>query len=117
MAFRQKGIGHDMVPQNPNADKTILFADDDGQLPKFVAALLTRRGYNLAPRIANRASWIVRAGPGDEAKIFLALLPRQQIERKPTFASRLRSRRARPRQHPIHLEAVRLERPGKLQTR
>jgi hypothetical protein len=41
MAFRQKGIGHDMVPQNPNADKTILFADDDGQLPKFVAALLT----------------------------------------------------------------------------
>ncbi len=36
-----------MVPQNPNADRTILFADDDGQLQKFVAALLIKCGYNL----------------------------------------------------------------------
>jgi len=36
-----------MVPDNPNKDKTILFADDDGQLQAFVAALLIRCGYNV----------------------------------------------------------------------
>jgi DNA-binding NtrC family response regulator len=36
-----------MIPENPNAGKTILFADDDGQLQKFVAALLTKSGYHL----------------------------------------------------------------------
>ena len=36
-----------MVPQDSNADKTILFADDDGQIQKFVAALLSKCGYNL----------------------------------------------------------------------
>jgi DNA-binding response OmpR family regulator len=42
-----KGLDHEMVPQNPNADKTILFADDDGQLQKFVADLLIKAGYTL----------------------------------------------------------------------
>jgi DNA-binding NtrC family response regulator len=36
-----------MVPENPNANKTILFADDDGQLQQFVATLLTKCGYHL----------------------------------------------------------------------
>jgi DNA-binding NtrC family response regulator len=36
-----------MLPKNTNADKTILFADDDGPLQKFVAALLTKVGYKL----------------------------------------------------------------------
>ena len=36
-----------MVPQNPNADQTILFAEDDVPLQKFVAALLIRAGYSL----------------------------------------------------------------------
>jgi DNA-binding response OmpR family regulator len=36
-----------MVPENPNKDKTILFADDDGQVQKFVAALLLKQGYNV----------------------------------------------------------------------
>ena len=36
-----------MDPQNTNADKTILFAEDDGPLQKFVAALLTKTGYTL----------------------------------------------------------------------
>jgi DNA-binding response OmpR family regulator len=30
-----------------NSDKTILFADDDGQLQKFVAALLHKCGYKV----------------------------------------------------------------------
>jgi two-component system cell cycle sensor histidine kinase/response regulator CckA len=47
MAFRQKGIVHAMVPQNPNAGKTILFAEDDEPIRKLVAALLTHCGYNL----------------------------------------------------------------------
>ena len=33
--------------QEGNAEKTILFADDDGQLQTFISALLTRCGYNL----------------------------------------------------------------------
>jgi two-component system cell cycle sensor histidine kinase/response regulator CckA len=32
---------------NGNSDKTILFADDDGQLQTLVSALLARCGYNL----------------------------------------------------------------------
>ena len=36
-----------MVPQNPNADRTILFAEDDERVRKFVAATLVRCGYNL----------------------------------------------------------------------
>ena len=40
-----------MVSPSPNADKTILFADEDGILQKFVAALLTRSGYNLIAAI------------------------------------------------------------------
>jgi DNA-binding response OmpR family regulator len=47
MAFRQKGIVHGMVPQNPNADRTILFAEDEGPVRKFVVSLLTQCGYNL----------------------------------------------------------------------
>lgn len=47
MAFRQKWIGCGMVPQNPNADRTILFAEDDARTRKFVSALLTRCGYNV----------------------------------------------------------------------
>jgi DNA-binding NtrC family response regulator len=45
MAFCQKWTK--MVPENFNFTKTILFADDDGQLQKFVAALLTKLGYRL----------------------------------------------------------------------
>src|ERR1035441_8472245 len=44
-----------MAPE-ANSDKTILFADDDGQLQKFVSALLARCGYNL-----------IIAGNGQEA--------------------------------------------------
>jgi len=36
-----------MASQNPNLDKTILLADDDGQLRKFVGSLLTKLGYRL----------------------------------------------------------------------
>jgi DNA-binding NtrC family response regulator len=36
-----------MVPDGPNSNKTILFADDDGQLQKFVATLLTKNGYHI----------------------------------------------------------------------
>jgi DNA-binding response OmpR family regulator len=46
VAFCQK-LSIALVPQNSNAGKTILFADDDSQLQKFVVALLTRCGYNL----------------------------------------------------------------------
>jgi len=37
----------DMDPENPNSNKTILFADDDGQVQKFVAALLMKGGYHV----------------------------------------------------------------------
>ena len=33
--------------ENTNSTKTILLADDDGRLRKFVSELLTRLGYNL----------------------------------------------------------------------
>jgi DNA-binding response OmpR family regulator len=36
-----------MTPENPNSTKTILFADDDGQVQKFVATLLHKNGYNI----------------------------------------------------------------------
>ena len=36
-----------MSTENPNSKKTILLADDDGQLRKFVSTLLTRCGYDL----------------------------------------------------------------------
>jgi len=36
-----------MASTDPNADKTILFADDDGQVQKFVATLLQKNGYNV----------------------------------------------------------------------
>jgi DNA-binding response OmpR family regulator len=36
-----------MVRQDANSQKTILLADDDGPLRKFVAALLIKCGYNL----------------------------------------------------------------------
>ena len=45
-----------MASESPNSDKTILFADDDGQLQKFVAALLHRCGYK-----------VIVAGNGEEA--------------------------------------------------
>jgi DNA-binding response OmpR family regulator len=36
------------LPAKPNnSDKTILFADDDGQVQKFVATLLTKCGYKV----------------------------------------------------------------------
>ena len=56
MAFRQKGRGVMVPPKIPgdsgqvpssNSDKTILFADDDGQLQKLVATLLHKCGYNV----------------------------------------------------------------------
>jgi DNA-binding NtrC family response regulator len=47
MALRQKWTKHEMDSESPNSSKTILFADDDGQLQKFVAALLTKHGYHL----------------------------------------------------------------------
>lgn len=43
-------------PPADNAGKTILFADDDGQVQKFVAALLHRCGYH-----------VIVAGNGTEA--------------------------------------------------
>jgi DNA-binding response OmpR family regulator len=48
MALRLKGdeAGH-MDSENPNSKKTILLADDDGPLRKFLAVLLTKLGYNL----------------------------------------------------------------------
>lgn len=36
-----------MPPPHPNAEKTLLFADNDGQVQKFVATLLIKCGYNL----------------------------------------------------------------------
>ena len=36
-----------MVPENLISTKTILFADDDGQVQKFVAALLAKNGYHI----------------------------------------------------------------------
>jgi two-component system cell cycle sensor histidine kinase/response regulator CckA len=36
-----------MLPDSPNSDKTILFADNDGQVQKFVAMLLKQCGYNV----------------------------------------------------------------------
>jgi DNA-binding NtrC family response regulator len=47
MAFAPERMVSRMVPENPNSKKTILFAEDDGQLQQFVAALLTKQGYNL----------------------------------------------------------------------
>jgi DNA-binding response OmpR family regulator len=47
MAFRRKGTGTIMVPDNPNQDKTILFADDDSQVQRFVAAVLHKNGYQV----------------------------------------------------------------------
>src|SRR5581483_11146003 len=55
MAFRRKD-GHMVPPTVPgdsekvpasNSEKTILFADDDGQVQSFVAALLQRLGYKV----------------------------------------------------------------------
>jgi DNA-binding response OmpR family regulator len=51
MAFRRKVNGHDMVSDNPNKNKTILFADDDGQVQKLVSALLQKSGYNVIAAI------------------------------------------------------------------
>jgi DNA-binding NtrC family response regulator len=45
MAFCRKWTK--MVSENSNASKTILFADDDGQIQKFVAALLAKNGYHV----------------------------------------------------------------------
>ena len=39
--------GNPEAPPDGNADKTILFADDDGQIQKFVAALLHKCGYKV----------------------------------------------------------------------
>ena len=36
-----------MGQENPNSSKTVLFAEDDGQVQKFVSALLTKSGYHL----------------------------------------------------------------------
>jgi len=36
-----------MVQENRNSQRTILLADDNGQLRKFVSDLLTKCGYNL----------------------------------------------------------------------
>jgi DNA-binding response OmpR family regulator len=55
MAFRQKG-GAMVPPKIPgdlettarsNSEKTILFADDEGQIQEFVAALLHKCGYGV----------------------------------------------------------------------
>jgi len=39
--------GSSVKVPNSNSEKTILFADDDGQLQKFVAALLQKCGYKV----------------------------------------------------------------------
>jgi two-component system, cell cycle sensor histidine kinase and response regulator CckA len=36
-----------VVPEGPNSQKTILLADDNGQLRSFVSSLLIKCGYNL----------------------------------------------------------------------
>jgi len=41
------GCGKMTADHLNNSDKTILFADDDGQLQKFVAALLHKCGYKV----------------------------------------------------------------------
>jgi DNA-binding NtrC family response regulator len=36
-----------MNPENPNSSKTILFADADGSVQKFIAGLLNKNGYHV----------------------------------------------------------------------
>ena len=60
-----------MAPKNPNADKTILFADDDGNLQKFVAALLTKAGYTLI--LANDGKDALQKAREYKGKIHLLL--------------------------------------------
>jgi DNA-binding response OmpR family regulator len=64
-------MDHEMVPQNPNADKTILFADDDGNLQKFVAALLIKAGYSVI--LANDGKDALHKARAYKGKIHLLL--------------------------------------------
>ena len=56
---------------NSNADKTILFADDDGPLRSFVAALLVKVGYTLI--IANDGVDALQKAHAHEGVIHLLL--------------------------------------------
>jgi DNA-binding response OmpR family regulator len=47
MFWGANGCGKMTADHLNNSDKTILFADDDGQLQKFVAALLHKCGYKV----------------------------------------------------------------------
>ena len=47
MAFAPEMDRARMVPETLNSSRTILFAEDDGQLQKFVVALLTKHGYHV----------------------------------------------------------------------
>ncbi len=46
MAFYRKGPRM-MVRESRKSQKTILLADDDGQLRRFISSLLSKCGYNL----------------------------------------------------------------------
>jgi DNA-binding NtrC family response regulator len=67
----ERDLDHEMAPKNPNADKTILFADDDGRLQKFVAALLTIAGYTMI--LANDGKDALRKAREYKGKIHLLL--------------------------------------------
>ncbi len=67
----EKDWTHEMALQNPNADKTILFADDDGRLQKFVAALLIKAGYSLI--LANDGKDALQKAREYKGKIHLLL--------------------------------------------
>jgi len=60
-----------MVSENPNSTKTILFAHDDGELQKFVVALLTENGYNLI--LANDGKGALEKARAHEGMIHLLL--------------------------------------------
>jgi len=102
MAFRQKVVGHDMV--SPNANKTILFADEAGGLQKFLAGSLTRSGYNLISATGGKDA-LQKAGtagtihlllagvdlPGMTGIELAAQLSRERPDTKVLLISRLRS--------------------------
>jgi DNA-binding response OmpR family regulator len=77
MLFVQDGFlpemdgARDMVSENPNSTKTILFAHDDGELQKFVVALLTENGYNLI--LANDGKGALEKARAHEGMIHLLL--------------------------------------------
>jgi DNA-binding response OmpR family regulator len=59
------------MPDELNSNKTILFADDDSQLQKFVATLLRKHGYNLI--IANNGMEALQKARSYDGMIHLLL--------------------------------------------